>query len=206
VTLTVHAGVIASGPTLSSVFFLVHTPDALRRLTDEIRAGPGLNQCNFLRACVDETQRMVPGVATILPRVVLPGGMVVGGEHIPEGTIVGSSNYVMHRNPDYFSEPDTFQPERWMSGGDLVPPESRRALFPFGHGPRSCSGVHLALAELKLVVAKAVFVYDMRLAPDAPCCKSSPGGRCTDREFKSYVGISTDGPMVQFRAREQNAG
>jgi cytochrome P450 len=195
----------------------VHTPDALGRLTheirsrfdtvDDIRSGPALNECSFLRACVDETQRMVPGVATILPRVVLPGGMVVEGEHIPEGTIVGSSNYVMHRNPDYFAEPDTFQPERWMTGDDLVPPESRRAFFPFGHGPRSCSGVHLALSELYMVVAKAVFVYDMRLAPDAPCCKSSPGGgRCTDREFKSYVGISTDGPMVQFRARGQDAG
>ena len=172
---------------------------------DDIRAGPALNQCNFLRACVDETMRMIPGIANILPRVVSPGGMVVEGEQIPEGTQVGCSLYALHRNPNYFRNPDNFQPERWMSGDSLVPPETRKAFFPFSYGPRTCPGAHLALAELYLAVARVVFVYDMRLAPDAPCCGSSLSGRCTDRQFTSFVGLDLDGPMVQFRAREQYA-
>jgi len=207
--------VIASGPTLSTVFFfLVHTPRALERITHEvrtrfqsvhdIRAGPGLNECNYLRACVDETMRLVPGVATMLPRVIERGGMVIAGDYYPEGAIVGCSSYALHRNPFYFHKPDIFLPERWISGNDLLPANMRKAFFPFGHGPRSCSGVHLALAELYIVVARAAFMYDMRLAPDAPCCQSSPSGRCTDRQFKSYVGLDLDGPMVQFRAREKH--
>lgn len=147
--------------------------------------------------------RMVPGIATVLVRVVLEGGMIIAGENLPEGTIVGSSAHAMHRNPEYFHEPEIFRPERWISGdGDLLPPEARRGFFPFGYGPRACTGVHLALAELHLVVARAVFCYDMRLAEEATCCRASAGGRrCTDREFTSFVGLDLEGPLVQFRAR-----
>ncbi|KAM0691511.1 hypothetical protein Q7P36_010282 [Cladosporium allicinum] len=210
--LMMGVGVLTSGPTLSSVFsFLVHDSAILERLTteirskftsiDDIRTGPDLNTCNYLRACCDETMRMVPGIATVLVRVVLEGGMTIAGEHLPEGTIVGSSAHAMHRNPQYFHEPDTFRPERWMSGDDLLPPEARRGFFPFGYGPRACTGVHLALAELHLVVARAVFCYDMRLAKEANCCQASSSGKCTDREFRSFVGLDLVGPLVQFRAR-----
>ena len=146
--------------------------------------------------------RMVPGIATVLVRVVLEGGMIIAGENLPEGTIVGSSGHAMHRNPEYFHEPEIFRPERWISGdGDLLPPEARRGFFPFGYGPRACTGVHLALAELHLVVARAVFCYDMRLAKEANCCQASSSGKCTDREFRSFVGLDLVGPLVQFRAR-----
>ena len=81
-------GVITSGPTLSSVFFfLLHDSEALRRVSyefislfsyfNDIRDGPQLSGCNFLRACVDETMRMVPGIPNLLPRRVLEGGSEV---------------------------------------------------------------------------------------------------------------------------------
>lgn len=145
--------------------------------------------------------RMVPGVPNLLPRRVLEGGSEVDGEYIPEGVVVGSSLYSVQRNPEYFSEPDLFQPERWMSGHDGITPSTRKAFFPFGYGPRACVGIRLALAELNIVVARAVFLFDMRLALDAPCCKNTPTSRCTDRDFFAYVGLHLDGPMAQFRRK-----
>lgn len=195
--------------------FLLHDADALKRVTEEVRAcfssvedirdGEQLSKCSFLHACVDETMRMVPGIPNLLPRRVLEGGATVEDEYIPAGTVIGCSLYTVQRNPDEFDEPDLFKPDRWMSGDETIPYSARRSYFPFGHGPRTCVGLKLALAELHIVVARAVFLFDMRLAPNAPCCAKAPGGKCTDREFYGYVGVHLEGPMAQVRLRQDLA-
>ncbi|CAI6339929.1 unnamed protein product [Periconia digitata] len=207
--LMLGAGVLTVGPTMSSLFFFVlHDPEALAQLTkevrsafssvDEIRLGPKLSGCVFLHACIDETLRMVPGIPNLLPRRVLKGGAMIDGEYLPEGTVVGSSIYVVHRNQDHVN-PDRFRPARWLEGGKLIPQAARKSFFPFGFGARYCVGSKLAMAELQIVVARAVFSLDMRLASDAPCCRSTSASICTDREFKTYIGLQVKGPLAQFR-------
>lgn len=195
-------------------FYLVHQPKLLARLQheicttfsneEEIRMGPELNSCVLLQACINETMRLAPSVATTIPRTVLQGGLTVDGEFLPEGTVVGTTVYSIHRNPSYFTAPDEYRPDRWVANPeDGVDEESietaKQAFIPFSYGPRSCVGWRLAWTELNVTIARTIFRYKMRLAPDARCC----GGKRDDCEFKlkGWVTSAVEGPWVQFRPR-----
>jgi hypothetical protein len=59
--------------------------------------------------------RMHPGVSFPLERVVPAGGVQVSGAFLPEGTIVGMTAAVVHRDKEVFGEDaDTYRPERWL--------------------------------------------------------------------------------------------
>ena len=74
--------------TLSAIlFYLLKNPDTLTRLekeirdtfsrAEDIRMGPQMQSCTWLRACIDEGMRMTPAVAGLLPREVLRGGLII---------------------------------------------------------------------------------------------------------------------------------
>jgi cytochrome P450 len=70
---------------------------------------------------------------------------------MPRGTTVFISAWVMHRDPRFFTDPDAFQPERWMDGlADRVSPF---VYLPFGGGPRRCIGHRFAMLEAVLLLA-----------------------------------------------------
>ena len=139
----------------ATMFYLVHNPKILEKLTkevraafeevEEIRSGPTLTKLQYLRACIDEAMRLSPSVGGILPRQVLPGGLEIDGEQIPEGTVVGVPTYAIHHNPDYWPQPFDFRPERWIAESEPnVTAESvtlgQSAFCPFSVGPRGCIG------------------------------------------------------------------
>jgi cytochrome P450 len=86
---------------------LLHHPAALERLTAEVRAafssvadirlGPTLDSCSYLRACIDETMRVFPPIPNYLPRHVQPGGLTVDDQYLPETTQVGVVQYSLNR-------------------------------------------------------------------------------------------------------------
>jgi cytochrome P450 len=69
---------------------------------------------------------------------------------IPSGSIVLMSQYVMHRNPQYFPNPKDFDPDRWTKEFKSVLP---RSYFPFGGGIRGCVGEPFAWIQGILVIA-----------------------------------------------------
>lgn len=113
----------------ATLFYLTRNPTALRKLQDEVRArfgdveeirqGPALNSCAYLRACVDEAMRMSPSVGGLLPREILAGGMTIDGVFVPAGTVVGVPHYTIHHNAEYYPSPFTYAPERWIAGSKL---------------------------------------------------------------------------------------
>ncbi|CAG7957653.1 unnamed protein product [Penicillium olsonii] len=213
--LLMTAGADTTATAMSGTFFhLVHKPDLLSRLVSELRntfaeeedihMGPKLDSCELLQACINETMRLAPSVATTIPRTVLKGGLMVDGQFIPEGTMVGTTTYAVHRNPNYFKSPDEFFPDRWIANPELGVDEqgiktAKQAFVPFSSGARSCVGWKLAWAELNVTIARTLFRYDMRLAPDARCC----AGKRTDCDFKlkGWVTSAVEGPWVQFKSR-----
>jgi cytochrome P450 len=74
-----------------------------------------------------------------LPRYVPRGGREIDGFFVPEGTIVSSQAYSVHRvDRTAFPDPDIFRPERWLDlKGDA---ERRRLFFAFANGGRGCVG------------------------------------------------------------------
>ncbi|KAF2653489.1 cytochrome P450 [Lophiostoma macrostomum CBS 122681] len=211
-----------SGVLAGAIFYLVHNEYALQKATREVRStfsttaeisnGPKLSSCEYLYACIEEALRRTAGVPSHLPRVVLPGGINVDGNQLPEGTVVGVPAYALHHTPEYFPDPWAFRPERWIESDDVSAESiafSRKAFTPFSIGTRQCSGRNLAYLQLKLTLAHVLFRYDMRLAPDQ---KGLGGGgpdmeegRQRKDEFQMWdaLGFVRDGPMVEFKTRTQ---
>jgi cytochrome P450 len=112
-----------------------------------------------VRAVLDESLRLFPP-AWAIGRQPLED-VVVAGIHVPRGTQVIVSPWILHRDPRFFSEPERFQPSRWIDG----PPPPRFAYLPFGAGPRVCIGRHFALAEAALILSTLLQRARFELVP-----------------------------------------
>ncbi|CAG8096391.1 unnamed protein product [Penicillium olsonii] len=155
-------------------FYLVHHPESLARVTMDVRgvfkdegeitSGPKLASCIYLRACIRETMRLVPAVPNLSPRIVLAETAEIDGRVVPKNTNVGVSLSSYNQSPASFDRANEFRPERWISADGK---QLNLKLFrSFGEGPRRCVGMHLALLELELVIARAVFRYDVLVPPE----------------------------------------
>jgi cytochrome P450 len=90
----------------------------------------------------------------------------IGGYHIPKGAGVSLTQWTMHRDPRWFTDPEIFRPERWEDG--LAKRLPRFAYFPFGGGPRQCIGNTFALMETTLVLATIAQKFRFRLVAGHP--------------------------------------
>ena len=114
----------------------------------------------FLTAVVKETMRLYPPAWIIGRRALLHDR--IGDTEIPAQSVVAVSPYTLHRHPQYWDQPEVFEPRRFMN--DEV--ERKREPFsyiPFGAGPRTCIGSNLALVEAPLVIGRLVQRYEMAL-------------------------------------------
>jgi len=76
------------------------------------------------------------------------------------------SQWIMHRNPRYFADPEKFDPDRWLDPAMQKLP--RFVYFPFGGGPRQCIGNMFAMMEATLLLATVAQRFQFRLVPDHP--------------------------------------
>jgi cytochrome P450 len=88
----------------------------------------------------------------------------VGGYRVPKGTQLFAFQWVTHRDPRYFDEPDAFKPERWSA--DAAEQAPKYAYFPFGGGPRQCIGNYFAMMEIVLLLATIGQRFRFRLDPN----------------------------------------
>ncbi|KAJ5364467.1 uncharacterized protein N7496_010180 [Penicillium cataractarum] len=123
----------------------------------------------YLNAVLTEALRIYPPIPSMLPRLVPQGGAFIDGQYVPAGVSVSISLYSAFHSKTNFKDPDCFIPERWLPG-----PESARfvsdqkdALRPFSYGPRNCLGQHLANAEMRLILAKFLWHFDLELQPES---------------------------------------
>jgi cytochrome P450 len=75
----------------------------------------------------------------------------VGGYTVRPGATILMSQWVVHRDPRWYDEPEQFRPERWADKSNSNRPKF--SYFPFGGGPRICVGNHFAMMEAVLVLA-----------------------------------------------------
>lgn len=209
-----------SGVLAGSIFYLVHNPLVLEKATTEVRSvftspsqivnSPPLTQCTYLHAIIEETLRRTAPVPSHLPRLVLPGGLVIDGTYIPQGTVVGVPMYAVHHNAHYFPDPFSFNPDRWIESPSNISEmisHVRKAFFPFGLGSRMCSGRALAYLQLKLTLAHVLWRFDLRECPGEMGRGAGEEGLGFGRErvgeFQLWdaLGFGRDGPVVEFRGR-----
>lgn len=157
-----------------ATFLLLRHPDAYREAVKEVRgafaAETDMTTANmagklsFLDAVLNESMRLYPPVAITLPRRVPEGGETVDGRFVPAGYTVGVNHFACYRSELNFEDPDAFRPERWLLNGNTSGSSSSAEAFkPFSHGPRACLGKNLAWAELRLILARMLWRFDMQL-------------------------------------------
>lgn len=103
----------------------------------------------YTEKIVRESMRLYPPAWTLGRQAI--NNYNLDGYVIPAKSIILMSQYVMHRNPKYFPEPDLFYPERWTRENRIELP--RFSYFPFGGGIRGCIGEAFAWMEGILIVA-----------------------------------------------------
>ena len=91
---------------------------------------------------------------------------VIENYTIPAKSMVIISQYVTHRDPRFYPDPLRFDPERWTPEARSARPEF--SYFPFGGGPRLCTGESFAWIEGLLIIATLAQKWKMRLVPGHP--------------------------------------
>jgi len=71
------------------------------------------------------------------------------------------SPWSTHRHPDFWPDPERFDPSRFLGEHD----RPRYAWFPFGGGPRGCVGEHFAMLEATTLLGALLHRFSVRTVP-----------------------------------------
>lgn len=138
-------------------YCLSQNPEAEARLHEELNLVLGqrlpsledLPKFEYTRRVFAESMRLYPPVWNLSRKATQD---FKAGEYvIPKGSIVGVSQFVMHRDPKYFPDPLRFDPDRFLP--EIANKRPAFAYFPFGAGQRSCIGEYMGWMEGILILA-----------------------------------------------------
>jgi cytochrome P450 len=166
------AGHETSASGLTWLFYLLSQDEAVRkRLESEVDGLNGrsptitdLPQPPYLTQVMQESLRRYPPSWLISRRALADDRL--RDTTIPHRSYVIISPYAIHHHPDYWPDPDCFDPDRFAPGqADQRP---RFAYIPFGGGPRLCIGDRLAQLEIQLITAMITQRFRLRLIEGHP--------------------------------------
>ena len=123
-----------------------------------------LPNLTFTEQVIKESMRLYPPAWSVARTVV--SEFELRGYRIPAGANVVMSQWIMHRDPRYFPDPESFNPGRWSPERAQKLP--RFAYFPFGGGPRQCIGNSFAMMEAILLLATIVQRFTLRAVSSEP--------------------------------------
>ena len=167
------AGHETTAQALTWTFYLLSThPEAAQRLRDEVRAALGdarptladLPRLGYAARVLKESMRLFPPAWAISRRAEAEDR--IGGYRIPAEGFVLLCPYLTHRHPDFWENPETFDPDRFLP--ERSQGQHRFAYVPFGAGARMCIGSNFAMMEAQLVLASIVQRYRLALVPGHP--------------------------------------
>lgn len=155
-----------------TLHLLAQNPEARTRAeaeADDVLAGrtptiDDLPAFSYTKQCFEEAMRLYPP-AWGIPRQSIAEDSI-GGFRIPKGVIINLSQWATHRHPDFWPEPERFDPTRF----DPEASKGRHpfAYFPFGAGPRVCVGRNLAMLEGPLILAMVLSRFRLHSCPERP--------------------------------------
>ena len=158
------AGHETTANALAWTFYLVsQSEDVEERLLGEAAAESGESAGNrsYVSMVFAETIRFYPSI-WIMERHVRSHDEI-GGYHIPAGSTVMISPYLLHRHPEFWDEPEVFDPDRFADEPDTF--RSRCSYVPFGIGPHQCIGQQMALLVARHVLRAIYQRFHLQLVP-----------------------------------------
>uniref|UniRef100_A0A3Q1HWC2 Cytochrome P450 3A n=2 Tax=Anabas testudineus TaxID=64144 RepID=A0A3Q1HWC2_ANATE len=168
----IFAGYETSSSALTFLSYnLATNPDVMKRLQQEIDSTfpnkapveyQALMQMEYLDSVINESLRLYP-IAARLERVA-KATVEINGLVIPKGMVVMVPTWPLHRDPDLWSEPEKFKPERFSKENkENIDPYT---YMPFGAGPRNCIGMRFALVVMKLAVVEILQRYSFSVCKE----------------------------------------
>lgn len=155
----VIAGHETTAATLAWAFqLLAHNPVVQERLIEEIDEGA---DDTYMNAVIREVLRHKPTFLFLAPRVVMKPIEIGGWNYQPPAQLLACT-YLLHHDPQLYSDPHTFMPERF-----LKEPPRPGTLLPWGLGRKRCPGRQFALTEIRAVLRRALSTW--RVLPASDC-------------------------------------
>ncbi|WP_434041921.1 MULTISPECIES: cytochrome P450 [Sorangium] len=153
------------------LYYLGSRPDVQARAREEADRvlGGGLiptleqsKRLEYTSAVTQETLRL----RSAAPLLYLEANhdTAVGDVAVPAGAGVVALTRAIGRKPEYFSDPESFRPERWLAGAPATLPHEPRMALAFGSGPRICPGRSMALLECAVTVGMVLRSFTVQLA------------------------------------------
>ncbi|KAH8731789.1 cytochrome P450, partial [Phaeosphaeriaceae sp. PMI808] len=154
------------------IFYLLKNPDVLHKVTNEVRTlkssdditiSSTLTELPYLKAVIEEGMRIFVPAPILAARSIKAGGLAVGGYWLPGGTRVFASQHIAYRSNSHFARPKEFIPERWLPDRprEFENDNASDVFYPFSFGPRNCIGSHLARAEMRVILTKLLWHFDL---------------------------------------------
>ncbi|CAG9864174.1 unnamed protein product [Phyllotreta striolata] len=146
------------------LYFLSENPEIQKRVveeqqsifSDDIYRSSTLNDLNmmkYLECVIKETLRLCPSVP-IYGRYA-DKDINYKGNVIPKGTNIVLFPFGMHRDEDYYPDPEKFDPSRFEN------PDEKRPYISFSAGPRNCIGQKFAWLEMKTIISKIIRNFEL---------------------------------------------
>ncbi|RWA05744.1 hypothetical protein EKO27_g9361 [Xylaria grammica] len=163
------ATMAGAGPLRVALFHVFDNQEILLRLraelaTVETRDLKALEQLSYLKAILIESLRMSPALGTRMARIAPDRDLFYQHWRIPAGTPMGMTPVLQNADEALYPDARRFNPDRWQ--GSTGRSKLDKAFAPFSGGTRACLGMHLAWADMYLLVAGLVDRFDFRY-PDA---------------------------------------
>ncbi|MEB3215909.1 MAG: cytochrome P450 [Nostocales cyanobacterium 94392] len=121
-----------------------------------------LPQLEYTRRVFDETLRLYPP-AWAIPRTNKEDDEI-NGYFIPQGSLVNVAAFMIHRHPEFWENPEQFNPDNFLP--EKVNQRPKFAYFPFGGGKRVCIGQNFALMEATIIIALISQRFKLELLPN----------------------------------------
>lgn len=167
----------ASSLTYTAYLLATH-PQEQERLYKEVcsvvkdRDGAALTyedvqQMKYLDQVFSESLRLYPPVVTFISRESARD-FQLGDLLVPKDLSVMVPIWQIHRDPELWPDPLTFDPERFSADNKASSTRHPMAYIPFGAGPRNCPGMRFAQLEAKLTIARMIKKFRLEVCEDTP--------------------------------------
>ncbi|OCK73526.1 benzoate 4-monooxygenase cytochrome P450 [Lepidopterella palustris CBS 459.81] len=157
-------------------YYLCTNPETFKKLRAEfhsaIKSDKDITinktfELKYMTAVLNETMRIYPPVPGDLPRIAPKEGITVAGYWLPPETRASVASFAATHSSSNFKNPYKFAPERFLDDNEEYKDDKKSAHQPFSTGPRNCIGKNLAWAEMRLMLSKLLFNFDIELCPES---------------------------------------
>ncbi|WP_083889974.1 cytochrome P450 [Nocardia pneumoniae] len=120
-----------------------------------------LPRLEYGKRVIDEVLRLHPPFPIWFRSTVAPD--ILGPYRIPENTKIVLNPQITHRDPRFWDDPETFDPDRFAP--ERADSRHRLAYYPFGKGSRVCIGERLSTAITQMVLSAVVCGFEFAVEP-----------------------------------------